>query len=90
MDHNERERIYKAAISLFGAEWQKKKLLEEMAELQEALIKFDGGRDTVEHVAEEIADVTIMLDQLRIIVGVNYLVERYIDKKCARLRDRVD
>lgn len=52
--------ITKAALIHFGPEEQKKKLIEEMAELMQALLK-----DT--NVAEEIADVQIVLDQIKLL-----------------------
>ena len=58
-----------AALSRYGAQAQITMAFEEMAELQDVLCKFLRGRvdgDTLANIAEEIADVGIMLDQMAI------------------------
>ena len=67
--------ILKAAIRLYGEPAQIDVAIEEMSELTKALCKVKRARDTAgiteasSNVVEEIADVQIMLDQLRIIFG---------------------
>jgi NTP pyrophosphatase (non-canonical NTP hydrolase) len=57
--------IYQKLIDKFGVEHQELILIEEMSELTKAIIKKRRG---LEHnIAEELADVQIMLDQLKII-----------------------
>ena len=85
----ERQEIYKQAIAQYGVEPQRKMAIEEMAELTNALMKFDRGRNTVEDIVEEIADVTIMMQQLAIIYGQN-AVDLQIDYKTARLAKRLN
>ncbi|MBQ9460128.1 MAG: hypothetical protein IJU66_09385 [Oscillospiraceae bacterium] len=89
MTYNERRKIYERAIEKYGAEAQERMLFEEMAELQNALMKYHRDRDTVDHVAEEIADATIMLEQARLFLDVNDLVKDEMRKKCERLRERL-
>jgi hypothetical protein len=57
--------IYNKALTHFGAEHQLDKLIEEMSELTQAIIKARHNRHT--NVAEEIADVQIMLDQAKLL-----------------------
>jgi hypothetical protein len=52
--------IHERLLAKFGEENQKLKAIEEMAELIQAIIKGTN-------VAEELADVQIMIDQLKII-----------------------
>jgi hypothetical protein len=52
--------IHQELLQKFGAKNQELKTIEEMAELIQAILK-----DT--NIAEEIADVQIMLDQMKII-----------------------
>lgn len=78
------------AIDAFGERTQIKKFFEEAAELQEAVCKLMDGRDEVEHVAEEIADLSIMLDQLRIIFGCGKRVDEITAEKLARLERRIE
>ena len=56
--------ICKRAIDTFGAYQQLDMLIEEMAELIQAISKFK--RDKIHNVEEEVADVEIMLEQLRL------------------------
>ena len=85
----EKQEIYKQAIAQYGVEPQRKMAIEEMAELTNALMKFDSGRNTVEDIVEEIADVTIMMQQLAIIYGQK-AVDLQIDYKTARLAKRLN
>ena len=85
----ERQEVYKQAIAQYGVEPQRKMAIEEMAELTNALMKFDRGRNTVDDIIEEIADVTIMMSQLAIIYGQK-AVDVQIDYKTARLAKRLN
>lgn len=76
------------AIDHYGTEHQKRKAVEEMGELIVALAREQDGRADRATVAEEIADVWIMVEQLKIVYGtaaVNQIAER----KLRRLRDRI-
>ena len=87
------------AIDTYGANNQIMKALEELGELVQAIAKAiakahlthnDKRKSAgVDHVAEEIADVTIMLEQLRIIFDVNAAVCDYMDSKIERLHMRI-
>lgn len=83
------EEIYKKAIAKYGVEPQRKMAIEEMAELLNAMMKFDRGRNTVDDIVEEIADVTIMMRQLAIIYGQK-AVDLQIDYKTQRLARRLN
>lgn len=82
--------LYRAAIKAWGAEAQTKMVFEEIAEFQEAICKCGRGRDTAEHVAEEIADVQIMLEQMAVLYGVENAVADYREIKLTRLASRVE
>lgn len=77
--------IYAEAINFFGVAHQVGKALEEIAELKEAIETFGEGKDTKDHVCEEIADVEIMCLQLRIMFG-NDIVDEWKLKKIERLK----
>nr|DAE80942.1 MAG TPA: nucleoside triphosphate pyrophosphohydrolase [Bacteriophage sp.] len=67
--------------------------LEPMAELQNVLCKFLRGRidgDTLVNIAEEIADVGIMLDQMAIEFKVEDAVAEQRAYKVRRLRSRLE
>lgn len=82
--------INQSAIYKYGGERQKKKLFEEMAELMQAICHTDDGKDDKWHIAEEIADVQIMLEQMIFLYGIRGEVNRQHELKIKRLNDRVN
>lgn len=83
-------KIYRAALDTFGAEAQTKMLFEEIGELMAAICQYSRGRDKVAHVAEEIADVRIMLNQMAVLFGCEDEVERQRRYKLRRLEQRIE
>lgn len=86
----EKKAILRKALDTYGEAWQIKKLFEEIGEMQEALCKCTDGRDTVEHLAEEIADVRIMLTQMCILHDCENLADEIMIEKLLRLDNRVE
>ena len=78
-------------ISYYGEQFQIDKAIEEMSELTQALIKARQGPDnlTEENVLEEIADVWVMTEQLKLIFKGQEVVEEYIDYKISRQMQRI-
>ena len=74
-----------AAVDTFGAENQEWVLVGEIGELLTAMADQKRGRDTVDHIAEETADVEIMLEQLMIICQCRDAVKAWRRKKLKRL-----
>lgn len=75
------------AIEKFGATEQENLAIEECSELIQAISHKHRGRE--HNIAEEIADVEIMLDQLRIINGCFYEVANIKEIKLERLEERL-
>ena len=95
MEEAMRERIVpkelcRLALDTYGADAQTLMLFEEMAELQNALCKLERGRGHVSAVAEEIADVQIMLEQMTILHGCASSVDNARAFKLIRLRKRLE
>ena len=63
-------------------------VLEEVAELQKEICKLWRGRDNIQAIAEEVADVGIMLDQLKLILDITEDVQQFREKKITRLKER--
>jgi hypothetical protein len=80
-----RESILRGAIAKFGRGEQRDKAIEELSELIRALARCDNA----ENVAEEMADVRIMLDQLEIIFGNGQKVAAWEVMKLRRLDQRI-
>lgn len=88
---NERqEALLQRAINVFGEEAQQKMTIEEMAELQKAICKLWRGLDNYKDLAEEIADVKIMLEQLEIMFDLQPCVHYWMERKLERLKARLD
>ena len=80
-----RNRILNAAIRKYGPGTQQCKAIEELSELIRALARADDP----ENLAEEMADVRIMLDQLELIFRNGQKVAKYEVQKLRRLDQRL-
>jgi hypothetical protein len=85
----EREKVYAAALEKWGEGMQGLVAIEELSELQKEICKRFRGADNIDAIAEEIADVTIMLEQLRFILDINDKVCEEMDYKIKRLQMRL-
>ena len=91
METEKLKEIERRAVETYGPLNQKIKLFEELSELQNAICKERWGRDTVDHIAEEIADVLILFNQMLIIYDIDpETVNDYFRSKLLRLEDRMD
>lgn len=80
--------IYQQLIKKFGKENQCIVAIEELSELQKEICKFLRGLGNIENLAEEIADVEIMLEQLKIIYACDPIVAEKKDYKINRIKKR--
>lgn len=87
-DINEKE-ICKQALDVYGKEAQICMVFEEMAELQKELCKSLRGKENRVEIAEEIADVEIMLEQMKILFNIDEEVEEMKECKIKRLAERL-
>lgn len=87
--YEERSKVYADAAATFGTTCQLVVALEEMSELQKEICKALRGEMNLAHLAEELADATIMLEQLRQMFNMNEPVCIMMDNKIIRLRQRI-
>lgn len=87
--YTERAGIYADALTTFGPTTQLVVALEELSEVQKEICKALRGDPRRLHLAEEVADATIVLEQVRQIFGVNAEVCEAMDAKVLRLQQRV-
>lgn len=73
------EEVYKRIISWYGRKQQTIKACEELSELMDVLCKGLNKKMDLEALAEEMADVQVMIEQLKIIYNVP-------EEKLARIR----
>ena len=85
------DNIYKQAIDKFGMDNQLLKVIEELAELQIEISKALNVHDFREgSLIEEIADVEIMLEQLKLIFDCHDIIETVKEKKLKRLKGLIE
>lgn len=84
-----RRDAYAAAVSTYGKHSQLIMTMEEMAELTKELSKNIRGGKNITAISEEIADVEIMLEQLKIIFHNRAEVDRLRSEKLNRLIKRL-
>lgn len=65
-----KEKIYKKAIGKYGVAAQLDMVIEEMSELTKEICKIKRGKGNYMNLVEEIADVEIMLEQLKMICQI--------------------
>lgn len=85
----ERVKVYDSALHHWGADAQALKAIEELAEVIIEIAKWWNNIGDIEHLAEETADATIMLEQLRLMHDINEKVSKYMDEKVERLAKRI-
>lgn len=87
--YEKRVQTYTNALITYGESVQLTVAVEELSECQKEICKFLRGYGNMENLAEEIADATIMLEQMRYIFGLNELVCQKMDEKITRLDARL-
>ena len=83
------ENVLKEAIDYYGVDMQLNVAIEELSELIKELCKYKRGQGCEMHIAEEMADVKIILEELEIIFNNKYRVESWYEDKKERLKWRV-
>ena len=89
IDYSERCKTYTKAMLAFGEQNQLIVAVEELSECQKEICKILRGGEDFRNLAEEVADATIMLEQIRLMFKINDCVCNFMDEKIKRLEDRV-
>lgn len=91
MNHKEITDTYKQAISTYGVRAQKLMAIEEMSELTKEICKDFRGKLDREHLIEEMADVTITIDQLMMMYEISGKeIQQMRERKIDRLKERLE
>ena len=80
--------IYNRALNTYGYNAQRLMLIEEIGELLNAIAKLPRGRATGDDVIEELADVSIMVDQMAVFLGLKKFYEKK-EMKLQKLQERL-
>lgn len=86
---NETE-VLQRALDTYGSLPQIVMVFEEMSELQKELCKYLRGKYSSANIAEEIADVEIMLEQMKMLFCCTDDVSNERRRKVERLKERLD
>ena len=82
--------VYNKAKQVYGIDAQVTKAVEELSELIKELSKFLLDDGNMDHITEEMADVEIMVEQLKLIFENKRWVQVVKKAKIQRLSDRLD
>lgn len=82
-----RTEVLRKAIDTYGESAQMIVAIEELSELQKELTKELRNKGDKNHIAEEMADVSIMLSQLSMIFNNTDKVLNWEERKVARLEE---
>lgn len=88
--YEERKQVYDAALGKWGAKMQATVAIEEMSEVIKEITKMLRGELDREHMAEEIADARIMMEQMCQMLNINDSVESWMDYKVAALKRKAE
>ena len=84
-----RKELYTQLLRLYGDK-QIIIAIEELSELQKELCKFLRGKSNYDNMVEEIADVEIMIEQMKIYFNIlNKDLERMKEHKIERTKERL-
>lgn len=89
MDEKQRKKLYEKAIEYWGVPAQIMMVMEETGELLNALGKFNRDRATRDDVITELADVSILMEQMAVIFGLEDFKNEK-ERKLERLKERLE
>lgn len=85
-----RKKVYEDARIRWGSHNQLVVAIEEMSELQKEICKFFRHEGNHKHLAEEVADTLIMLEQVVLMFDIEADVEKFMQEKVERLIGRLE
>lgn len=89
-EHINETEVLQRALDTYGSLPQIVMVFEEMSELQKELCKYLRGKYSPASIAEEIADVEIMLEQMKLLFCCANDVRDERRRKVERLKERLD
>ena len=90
MEFDINQKIVKKAVEYYGEDYMATVCMEECAELVQAISKMKRGENDKYHLAEEMGDVLICIENLQEIYGIeNEEIQKWIAGKQGRTLDRM-
>lgn len=91
MEQEDREKICKRALKTWGPAYQLSMVIEEMAELQIELLKnMNRGKDNIDKIIDECADVEVVLNYVKLHYDIKDEVSKRVEFKLKRLEGRIE
>ena len=91
IDAEKTKELYARAVVTWGAEAQLHMVAEECVELALEVLHYARGKGRSDQIADEVADVEIMLEQLKLMMrGVNPVFDEVVDAFRERKLQRVE
>ena len=91
IDAEKTQELYARAVVTWGAEAQLHMVAEECVELALEVLHYARGKGRSDQIADEVADVEIMLEQLKLMMrGVNPAFDEVVDAFRERKLQRVE
>ena len=88
MSEQDKISLYNSALSRYGINAQQMMMVEECGELLNAIAKLHRGRVGINEVITELADVSIMVEQMALFFGLDdFKAEK--ERKLQRLSERL-
>lgn len=85
------KKVLQQAIETYGAEAQLNVAIEEFSELIKEICKHKRYADNTDAIIEEMADCYIMLEQMKMIFGLeNAVISNEMKRKIKRLKSRIN
>ena len=81
--------LYKDLLQMDGQDKYIRKMVEELTELQLALLHWQSGKSTAYDIAVEIADVKIQLEKALELYGLDQRANKHYNDKVRELEDYV-
>ena len=85
----ERNKVYFQLFNKYGVDKQLIVANEELSELQKEICKCLRRKGTRENLVEEVADVSIMLEQIIYSFNIDDEVEKVVEEKIKRTKERL-
>lgn len=83
--------IYEQALKTYGTQHQCAKAIEELCEVVHQLSRMlQGDAGNLYHLAEEVADARIMLDQMELAFDLSDMIREWDERKLRRLQGMVE
>ena len=89
MTEQERIELYRKAIDVWGVPAQVMMVMEETGEMLNAMAKYDRGRASEDDVITELVDVSILMEQMAVVFGMDKFKNEK-ERKLLRLKERLD